>query len=692
MNASISRQRHTSLLHNLFRVILREYWLLRINQMSGSRLGRGRGGRLAVYGGCGVVIILLVFLYRAATSEMARLRELHIQCVHQHESLAAQLQVIFEYKVRLEKSLAEEKSSNAMAKQELQQRASREKSLRDKDSMEAMQRFKSLQQSYKILQTDHRDLEEECKKQEAHAYEEKNRLESMQESVIKRIVENKDKIISEKENTLERFKNKYFDLETEKETLEEKYKDLIKSTGNTDSTIEHLKKEVFQLRTQLEETKKQCKSTLAETSLVSPKESHQSNDQNLTGNAVIDPTQQEEQQQQQKHVHEQEQQEQQQQQQAQQQNMQVSRPNNDDEMNSEPLPAPRNHHAIGDALSNEKNMQDEQDDALPNQEQSNVRFAPENGNIIPVGPSEMKEDQQQKILPLPYDLRDKRLKKDKTFPSAADDNAEIDEIPKKDTNVVDGVQDSQKNVLAPPKMSSSKDPNELDNKIQDERSTNNGDTLIRPDSPNNFADFRDIDNEIDPWQQKEEVVISSSSMKTTISSSSSMKLETSTKLNNIDSVSSNKVMKTSSKVKIPPGVLPILMIMDQNVEKIDKEKKINNKKEGKKNDVTNIDNNDNIDSPYKILSAKKYDDDENVDGRRQNGNWFKVKPGVQEFGEEPNPIDRLAGLESIVGRQFDTGDEQYVGADFEAHAQKVDDLRLAEGEEEEDEDDPEDII
>lgn len=84
-----------------------------------------------MYVGCGMVVILLVFLYRAATSEMARLQELNVQCSHQQEALAAQLQVIFEYKVRLEKSLAEEKSSNAAVKQELQQRASREKSLRE---------------------------------------------------------------------------------------------------------------------------------------------------------------------------------------------------------------------------------------------------------------------------------------------------------------------------------------------------------------------------------------------------------------------------------------------------------------------------------------------------------------------------------------------------------------------------------
>lgn len=67
--------------------------------MNGSRLGRGRGGRLAIYGGCGVVILLLVLLYRAATSEMARLRELHVQCAHQQEALAAQLQGTLPYRI-----------------------------------------------------------------------------------------------------------------------------------------------------------------------------------------------------------------------------------------------------------------------------------------------------------------------------------------------------------------------------------------------------------------------------------------------------------------------------------------------------------------------------------------------------------------------------------------------------------------
>ncbi|XP_034943944.1 Golgi integral membrane protein 4-like isoform X2 [Chelonus insularis] len=222
--------------------------------MNGTRLGRGRGGRLAVYGGCGIVVILLVFLYRTATTEMTRLRDLNIQCSNQQEALAAQLQVIFEYKVRLEKSLAEEKNSNAAAKRELQERANREKSLRDKDSLEALSRYKSLQQQHKLLQSEIQDLRDECDKEQKRALEEANKLESTLQDLRSKLRKEE-----EKDKNLEHLKNKYIELEIDKKKVDEKYSELLKNTGNTDNTVEHLRKEVFQLQRELEESKLSCK-------------------------------------------------------------------------------------------------------------------------------------------------------------------------------------------------------------------------------------------------------------------------------------------------------------------------------------------------------------------------------------------------------------------------------------------------
>ena len=153
--------------------------------------------------------------------------------------------VIFEYKVRLEKSLAEEKSSNAAVKQELQQRASREKSLRDKDSIEAMQRFNSLQQTYKLLQTEHQDLKEECKKRDQQALEDTSKLETTLRELRSRIRQARE----DKEKT------KFLELDTQKNELEQKYNDMLKNNEDTDSTIEHLRKEVIQLKRELDEAK-----------------------------------------------------------------------------------------------------------------------------------------------------------------------------------------------------------------------------------------------------------------------------------------------------------------------------------------------------------------------------------------------------------------------------------------------------
>lgn len=159
--------------------------------------------------------------------------------------------VIYEYKVRLEKSLAEEKSSNAGLKHELQEHATREKSLRDKDSIEATQKYNSLQQQYKMLQSTVQDIRDECTKQQKQALDDTSKLETTLQDLRSQIRKAKE----DKKKSMEHLKNEYLRIETEKSQLENKYNELLKSNGNTDSTIEHLNKEVFQLKRELEETK-----------------------------------------------------------------------------------------------------------------------------------------------------------------------------------------------------------------------------------------------------------------------------------------------------------------------------------------------------------------------------------------------------------------------------------------------------
>lgn len=143
--------------------------------------------------------------------------------------------------------MAEEKSSNAAVKQELQQRASQERSLRDKNSIEAMRRFDSLQQTYQLLQTEHQDLQDECKKREKQALDETNKLETTLQDLRGRI--------RQAHEEKEKLKSKYLELQDEKTQLENKYNELMATSGNTDSIIDNLKKKVFQLQHELDDAK-----------------------------------------------------------------------------------------------------------------------------------------------------------------------------------------------------------------------------------------------------------------------------------------------------------------------------------------------------------------------------------------------------------------------------------------------------
>lgn len=66
--------------------------------------------------------------------------------------------VNLEYKVRLEKSLQQEKSEHAQIKQELQKKLEEEKVTRERDNLEAVNKFTALQQQYKFLKVSNKSF------------------------------------------------------------------------------------------------------------------------------------------------------------------------------------------------------------------------------------------------------------------------------------------------------------------------------------------------------------------------------------------------------------------------------------------------------------------------------------------------------------------------------------------------------
>ncbi|CAG5103921.1 Similar to Golim4: Golgi integral membrane protein 4 (Mus musculus), partial [Cotesia congregata] len=538
--------------------------------MTGSRLGRGRGGRLAVYGGCAIVVFLLVFLYRAATTEMTRLRELHVQCTHQQEALAAQLQVIFEYKERLEKSLTEEKNSNAAAKHDLQERANREKSLRDKDSIEALQRFNSLQQEHKLLKTEHQDLRDECEKVHKQALEERSQLETtlqMLRSQIKKAQE-------DKEQSMEHLKNKYMELETEKTKIEKNYNELMKSNGNTDIGQPSVEKEPKKRLAQQQ-------------SAPSPQ--------------------------------------------------QVSQPSNNDGDNPQPIQAPRNHQPIDNSL---ENNQDDKDQNI-----NNIGFIQKNGMIVPAGANDIERDNEQKSLPLPY-----VVKKKNNNDNGKDVNTEQVKLNREKIEE-DNNDNNDNNPVLPM-------PNQMNNNYN-----NNN---------NNNGKSSSTDNNMIPFL-KPQAIDKPINLVVNVAKESTVGSYTKSSTNSSSIVSSDKLLpnavvapvKSASRGKLPVGVLPIPKLVDQKVD-TEELKKINLNRISLSEDNKNSNNNLNIDGNNNLNRNNNHNNhngvrqtknseeapgniEHDVDkhvadqilGRQENPPWYRVKPGVQEIGDEPNHLRKL---------------------------------------------------
>ncbi|CAG2064331.1 unnamed protein product, partial [Timema podura] len=154
---------------------------------------------------------------------------------------------IFEYKLRLEKSLQQEKADHRQTRDDLTARVNEEKQFREKETQESMNKYTSLQQQYKILQSQHEDLSDECTKIRAshlQSIEDNAKLEAQLQAVQSELKQ----IQSSKEKDLESLKSQYMDLENETNRMSKRYTALSIEAQETNSQLAHYKKEHLQLK------------------------------------------------------------------------------------------------------------------------------------------------------------------------------------------------------------------------------------------------------------------------------------------------------------------------------------------------------------------------------------------------------------------------------------------------------------
>ncbi|KAJ8960664.1 hypothetical protein NQ314_006056 [Rhamnusium bicolor] len=186
--------------------------------MTTSRVIRGTRAKVFLYV-CAILIITgIIACYNNTLSQLDDIRKSNEICHQQEENLSTQLQVISDYKQRLEKSLKTEKAEHQQTKTNLENRLIEEKSKNEKSSSDSKIKLNSLQQHFNLLKTQHEDFKEECSKTQQNQLEEINELQSK----LKEIKEELKKLQSSKES----LKSQYLELQVEKENLERQVNDI----------------------------------------------------------------------------------------------------------------------------------------------------------------------------------------------------------------------------------------------------------------------------------------------------------------------------------------------------------------------------------------------------------------------------------------------------------------------------------
>ncbi|KAF0754830.1 Uncharacterized protein FWK35_00020964, partial [Aphis craccivora] len=116
-----------------------------------------RGGKTRFIGFICMVLVLsaVLYVFHETQVELDGARHSSSSCSHQLESISSQLQVIVEHKLKLERSLEEEKHEHLKTKEDLNAAIQDEKQLRDKQNVDSMNRYNEIERNHEVLQVEY---------------------------------------------------------------------------------------------------------------------------------------------------------------------------------------------------------------------------------------------------------------------------------------------------------------------------------------------------------------------------------------------------------------------------------------------------------------------------------------------------------------------------------------------------------
>ncbi|CAH0556448.1 unnamed protein product [Brassicogethes aeneus] len=152
--------------------------------------------------------------------QLVELKESSAICHQQEENLSTQLQVISDYKQRLEKSLKIQNAENQQKRIQLEQKIEDEKVKYEEQINELKQKYESSQQHFNLLQTNYDDLKQ---------------------TDVKKIKELEETINTINKN-VEHLKANILQAQLDKENLQKKYDNDKFNEKESENEINHLKK------------------------------------------------------------------------------------------------------------------------------------------------------------------------------------------------------------------------------------------------------------------------------------------------------------------------------------------------------------------------------------------------------------------------------------------------------------------
>ncbi|CAG9832437.1 unnamed protein product [Diabrotica balteata] len=149
--------------------------------MTTSRVIRGTRAKVFLYL-CGILIIVgIIACYNNTLSHLDDVKKSNFICHQQEENLSTQLQVISDYKQRLEKTLKTEQADHVQTKANLENRLKEERSKYENEANDMKHKLESVQQHLNLLQTQYTELQSEKEKLAKELQENQNKYNNDEE-------------------------------------------------------------------------------------------------------------------------------------------------------------------------------------------------------------------------------------------------------------------------------------------------------------------------------------------------------------------------------------------------------------------------------------------------------------------------------------------------------------------------------